>query len=68
MWAFINYFFIVLPQILVGGTMGPILRTLETNAAPLVGGAPLLAMLFGAASLLLAAFAMSFVKTSHADS
>ena len=61
-------FFIVLPQILVGGTMGPILRTLETNAAPLVGGALLLAMLFGAASLLLAAFAMSFVKTSHADS
>ena len=60
-------FFIVLPQILVGGTMSPILRTLEGSLAPAVGGAPLLAMLFGAASLALAAFAMSFVKTHHAD-
>ncbi|MEZ5998054.1 MAG: MFS transporter [Hyphomonas sp.] len=60
-------FFIVLPQILVGGTMSPILRTLEGSLGHLTGGPPLLAMLFGAASLALAAFAMSFVKTHHAD-
>lgn len=59
-------FFIVLPQILVGGTMGPILRTLETSVAPMVGGVPLLAVLFGAASFCLAAFAMSFVKVDRA--
>ncbi|MEL7109376.1 MAG: MFS transporter [Pseudomonadota bacterium] len=58
-------FFIVLPQILVGGTMGPILRSLESNIAPLVGGVPLLAVLFGAASFCLAAFAMTFVKTDQ---
>ncbi len=55
-------FFIVLPQLLVAGTMGPILNTLESSVAPLVGGVPLLAVLFGAASFCVAAFAMSFVK------
>ncbi|NQY15758.1 MAG: MFS transporter, partial [Henriciella sp.] len=60
-------FFIVLPQILVGGTMGPILRTFENNLAPVVGGVPLLAVLFGAASFCLAAFAMSFVKVDRAS-
>jgi maltose/moltooligosaccharide transporter len=60
-------FFIVLPQILVGGTMGPVLRTLENNLAPMVGGVPLLAVLFGAASFCLAAFAMSFVKVDRAS-
>jgi maltose/moltooligosaccharide transporter len=59
-------FFIVLPQILVGGTMGPILSSLEGNLAPMVGGVPLLAVLFGAASFCLAAFAMSFVKVDRA--
>ncbi|MEO1189490.1 MAG: MFS transporter, partial [Pseudomonadota bacterium] len=58
-------FFIVLPQILVGGTMGPILRSLEGSLAPMVGGVPLLAVLFGAASFCLAAFAMSFVKVER---
>ena len=57
-------FFIVLPQILVGGTMGPILRSLETSIAPMVGGVPLLAVLFGAASFCVAAFAMSFVRVA----
>ncbi|MEZ5955230.1 MAG: MFS transporter [Hyphomonas sp.] len=60
-------FFIVLPQILVGGTMAPILRTLEDSLGQTVGGAPLLAMLFGAGSFALAALAMSFVKAHHAD-
>ncbi len=59
-------FFIVLPQLLVAGTMSPILRSLDGSLVPFAGGAPLLAMLFGAASLALAAFAMSFVKTSRA--
>ena len=56
-------FFIVLPQIFVGGTMGPVLRALEGTLVPMAGGAPLLAILFGAASLTLAAFAMGFVNT-----
>jgi maltose/moltooligosaccharide transporter len=58
-------FFIVLPQILVGGTMGPILRSLETSVAPAVGGVPLLAVLFGAVSFCLAAFAMTFVRVER---
>ena len=58
-------FFIVLPQLLVAGTMGPILNTLEGNLAPMVGGVPLLAVLFGAASFCFAAFAMSFVKVDE---
>lgn len=57
-------FFVVLPQLLVAGTMGPILNSLENSIAPMVGGVPLLAVLFGAASFCIAAFAMSFV---HAD-
>lgn len=59
-------FFIVLPQLLVAGTLGPILRLFADNLAPAVGGTPLLAMLFGAGSLLLAAISMSFVKSPHA--
>jgi maltose/moltooligosaccharide transporter len=55
-------FFIVLPQLLVAGTMGPLLKLMENNLAATVGGVPLLAVLFGAASFCLAAFAMSFVK------
>ncbi|MCA8901282.1 MAG: MFS transporter [Hyphomonas sp.] len=59
-------FFIVLPQLLVGGTMGPVLRSLEGSLAPAVGGVPLLAMLFGAASLGLAALSMTLVKSPGA--
>lgn len=55
-------FFIVLPQILVGGTMGPLLRTLQPSLAPMVGGTPLLAMLIGAGALLIAALSMNWVK------
>jgi maltose/moltooligosaccharide transporter len=60
-------FFIVLPQLLVGGTMGPILRNLDTSLAPLVGGAPLLAMLFAATAFLLAALALTQVKSPASD-
>ena len=60
-------FFIVLPQLLVAGTMGPILRTFRESAAPAVGGEPLLAMLIGAAALLLAAFSMRFVNAGGAE-
>ncbi len=59
--------FIVIPQLLVGGTMGPILRSLEDNVAPMVGGAPLLAILFGAGAFCLAAAAMSLVKIESPD-
>lgn len=59
-------FFIVLPQILVGGTMGPILRSLGDTLAPAAGGAPLLAILFGAAAFLLAAATMTQVRVTGA--
>jgi len=55
-------FFIVLPQLLVAGTMGPLLRTLQPTLGVAAGGTPLLAALFGAGALLLAAAAMSFVR------
>lgn len=58
-------FFIVLPQLLVAGTMGPLLKLFETNLAATAGGVPLLAVLFGAASFCLAAGAMSFVKVDR---
>ncbi|MEM8616933.1 MAG: MFS transporter, partial [Pseudomonadota bacterium] len=61
-------FFIVLPQLLVGGTMGPILRTLEGSLGTMVGGVPLLAVLFGAASFCIAAFAMTFVRVERTPS
>lgn len=57
-------FFIVLPQILVGGTMGPVLRSLGGTLAPAVGGAPLLAILFGAFAFMLASAAMTQVRVS----
>lgn len=57
-------FFIVLPQMLVGGTMGPILRSFGDTLAPAAGGAPLLAILFGALAFVLAAAAMSQVKVT----
>lgn len=60
-------FFIVLPQITVGGTMGPILRSLEDNLAASVGGIPLLAILFGAVSFTIAAIAMMFVKAEKQE-
>ena len=59
--------FIGIPQLLVGGTMGPILRSLEDTVAPMVGGIPLLAILFGAGSFCCAAIAMSFVKAESAS-
>ena len=58
-------FFIVLPQILVGGTIGPVLRTIDPYTHDLVGGQPLVAMLLGATSLLIAALAVTRV---HAGS
>lgn len=59
-------FFIVLPQLLVAGTMGPLLRTLEPTLGAAAGGTPLLAALFGAGSLLLAAASMSIVRVGKA--
>jgi maltose/moltooligosaccharide transporter len=60
-------FFIVLPQLLVAGTMGPILRTFRESLAPAVGGEPLLAMLIGAAALLLASFSMRWVNAGGSE-
>ena len=59
-------FFIVLPQLLVAGTMGPLLRTLEPTLGAAAGGTPLLAALFGAGSLLLAAGSMANVRVGKA--
>lgn len=59
-------FFIVLPQLLVAGTMGPLLRTLEPTLGVAAGGTPLLAALFGAGSLLLAAASMAIVRVGKA--
>jgi len=59
--------FIGIPQLLVGGTMGPILRSLEDNLAPMVGGVPLLAILIASVSFCLAAAAMSLVKVEGAS-
>jgi len=58
--------FIGIPQLLVGGTMGPVLRSLENTVAPMVGGVPLLAILIGAGSFCLAAAAMGLVKVEGA--
>ncbi|MDP1556230.1 MAG: MFS transporter [Hyphomonas sp.] len=55
-------FFIVLPQLLVAGTMGPVLRTLAPTLGVAVGGTPLLATLFGSGALLLAAASISIVR------
>lgn len=55
-------FFIVLPQLLVAGTMGPVLRSLAPGLGAAAGGTPLLAVLFGAGALLLAAASMSIVR------
>lgn len=54
-------FFIVLPQLLVAGTMGPLLKSLP-GLADMAGGTSMLAVLFGAGSLLLAAASMSIVR------
>ena len=59
--------FIGIPQLLVGGTMGPVLRSLEKTFAPMVGGVPLLAILIGSVSFCLAAAAMSLVKVEGAS-
>lgn len=57
-------FFIVLPQLLVAGTMGPLLKSLP-GLADAVGGTPMLAMLFGAGALLAAAASMSVVRVDR---
>ncbi|MFN7178695.1 MFS transporter [Hyphomonas sp.] len=54
-------FFIVLPQLLVAGTMGPLLKSLP-GLTDMAGGTSMLAVLFGAGSLLLAAASMSIVR------